>query len=564
MRVGLRCAGELMRLRFNRREAVLASAAAAALLPAGRLTAATPWRAGALRHVLPSANAEALLLKCSFTRPLTGRLQADLSGHRVDGVRTDSEGRFWTFWATGLEPGTEYRITLRENDEPLSDPWPLRTFPAADAAPERFRLLTFMCPGGDESARGPRGIESFRPIATRQALLQRGLAFAPDAVVANGDHIYWDQKSWLQHHNDEIRALTRAVYDEWGYFDPAQAMIGTANEALLKRVGDEQIARLYGTILRSTPSFFLPDDHDYLENDEAEERFVTFPPDEQQREFQRVTQRLYYPEFLPDPLLPQGLPGMAREGWAQGLSRSFGVLRFGKLVEALLYDSAGFLSLKDGNAGLLPPEVEAWVTRRIGASDAAQLLHIPSFPIGWTAGKWREWYPDVVAAPTNAAGETVVATHGFAGGVGRLTTDRPKYLWQKGWWSQHQRLMTAMARSPQRPVVLGGDIHAVGATKLIQSGDLSLAENPVHAFLVGSIGASKAGFPSFARGTPPSTPAMLRAEDFRFPEERNGFTLVDVEPARTIVRQFSWDETMGVNAISTLEPFNTLIIEGKG
>ena len=548
-----------MALRLNRREAVVAGAAAA-LLPGGHLTAATPWCAGAMRHVLPSASADAILLKCSFTRPLSGRVQADLSGRRFDGFMTDSEGRFWTFWATGLTPDTDYQITLSENDERLCDPWPLRTFPAGDAAPERFRLLTFMCAGGDETARGPRGIESFRPIATRQALLQRGLAFRPDAVVANGDHIYWDQKSWLQHRNEEIRAETRRVYDEWGYFDPAQAMIGTANEKLLKRIGEQQIARLYGTLLRSTPSFFLPDDHDYLENDEAEERFVTFPPDEQQREFQRVMQRLYYPEFLPDPLLPPGLPGIAREGWAQGLSRSFGALRFGNLVEALFYDSAGYLSLKDGNAGLLPPEVEAWVISRIGASDAAQLLHIPSFPIGWTAGKWREWYPDVVAAPTNAAGETVVSTHGF-GGVGRLTTDRPKYLWQKGWWAQHQRLLTAMGQSKHRPIVLGGDIHAVGATKLIGSGDINLADNPLHAFLVGSIGASKAGFPSFARGTPPSTPAQLSAQDFRFPQERNGFTLVDVERERTVVRQFAWDETMGMEAIGTLAPFDTITIE---
>lgn len=550
-----------MALLLNRREAVLATAAA--LLPVDRLSSGVPWRAGALRHVLPSASADALLLKCSFTRPLSGRVSADLSGRRIDGIKTDSEGRFWTFWATGLAPAADYRITLQENGEPLCDAWPLRTFPAADAAPERFRLLTFMCAGGDESARGPRGIESFRPIATRQALLRRGLAFRPDAVVANGDHIYWDQKSWLQHRNDEIRNETRRVYDEWGYFDPSQAIMGTANENLLKRVGDEQIARLYGTMLRSTPSYFLPDDHDFLENDEAEERFVTFPADEMQREAQRLMQRLYYPEFLPDALLPSGLSGTSQEGWSRGLSRSFGVIRFGGLVETLLYDTVGFASLKASNAGLIPPEVEAWLMARIGDSDAAQLLHVPSFPIGWTAGKWREWYPDVVAAPTNAAGETVVSTHGFTG-IGRLTTDRPKYLWQPGWWSQHQRIVTAMTRGPRRPVVLGGDIHAVGRTRITRSGDTDLSANPVMSFLVGSIGASRAGFPSFARGTPPSTPASLDVPGFEFPQERNGFTLVDVERERVTVRQFAWDETMGLDAIDRLEPFATTIVASGG
>lgn len=546
---------------LNRREAVLAGAATLLASEAGG--AAPAWRAGELRHVLPTASADAILLKCSFVRPLSGKVEATIGGRRVAGVKTDSTGRFWTFWAKRLAPGTAHRIVLSANGRSLCDPWTIRTFPAPGAGAARFRLLTFMCAGGDEAARGPRGIESFRPIATRQRMLARGLSFAPDAVIANGDHIYWDQKSWLMHRNEEIRRETKRVYDGWGYLDPRLPVMGTANEALVRRVGDEQIARLYGTMLRATPSFFLPDDHDFIENDEAEDRFVTFPPDELQRGVQRAMQRLYMPEFLPEPTLPGGLSGTIDEGWAQGLSRSFGTLRFGNLVEALLYDTVGFASLKDRNAGLVSPEAEAWLLDRIATSDAAQMLHIPSFPIGWTAGKWREWYPDVVAAPVNAAGETVVTTHSFSG-VGRLTTDRPKYLWQSGWWAQHQRLVGAMAQGNRPPIIAGGDIHAVGKTRVVRSGDIDLAANPLTSFLVGSIGASKAGFPSFARGTPPSTPAALRAEGFRNPDEQNGFTLIDVERARVTVRQFRWTDSQPLEAIDRLEPFDTVVIPKAG
>lgn len=33
---------------------------------------------------------------------------------------------------------------------------------------------------------------TFLPLAVRNRLLRRGLSFRPDAVVANGDHVYWD------------------------------------------------------------------------------------------------------------------------------------------------------------------------------------------------------------------------------------------------------------------------------------------------------------------------------------------------------------------------------------
>ncbi len=77
--------------------------------------------------------------------------------------------------------------------------------------------------------------------------------------------------------------------------------------------------------------FFLQDDHDHFHNDEATDAAVTFPADSFMLEAAWATQRLWYPEFLPDPNRPAGLPGADRPdreaARPAGLSDSFGTLR---------------------------------------------------------------------------------------------------------------------------------------------------------------------------------------------------------------------------------------------
>ena len=80
----------------------------------------------------------------------------------------------------------------------------------------------------------------------------------------------------------------------------------------MQRAVGPQIADLYGTMLRSLPVFFLQDDHDYFEDDAADDFVVTFPPDPFMLELGRATQHLYYPEFLPDADRPLGLAGLGR------------------------------------------------------------------------------------------------------------------------------------------------------------------------------------------------------------------------------------------------------------
>lgn len=510
------------------------------------------WDSGDLVHILPTASDTELLLKVSFATP---KHEVRFVVNRQEGQSSpqDTAGRFWRFRASNLAPGRMHTLELIGPQGPLCAPWQLKTFPPPDEEISRFRILSYTCAGGLETAKSVGGIEAFRSLAIRRRLLERGLSFGPDIVIANGDHIYWDQRAWLEHPNEEIRQLTKAVYDEYGYFDRSQLMSSNHNEALIKRLADPQIAHLYGTLLRSVPTYFIGDDHDYFENDDAFKSYVAFPPDDFMLRAARAVQRLYYPEFLPSPTRPIAFPGASAPEKGPGISESFGTIRAGRLFEAALYDCARFLTLKGHAAGLVPPVVEDWLIARTRAEDTHHFLQVPSLPVGWSAGKWREWYPDVVV-PEDADGDSVVvSTHGGKGGV--LTTERTKFMWQKGWFEQHQRLLDALAMQSKRPAaMMSGDLHAIGHALLMRSRDLDLSENPVHSILAGPLGTSMAGWPSFARGITPTPPDVVDLVQDGAPRERNGFTLIDVTPERMTVRQFSWREPDPVDAIDTLQP----------
>lgn len=540
------------------RRGVLASGVAAAALAAAPARAADSWRSGAVQHLLPAVNHDSLLLKASFLTP-----QADVrlavNGKRHPGRKTDLAGRYWTFRVGNLPADTTLALQLLSGGRMLCDPWPLRTFPAPDQSVSSFRLLSFTCAGGDPSMPGVGG-EAFRPMAIRQRLLARALSYAPQAVIANGDHVYWDQTTWMQSRNPRIRAAATAWYDKFGQFDRSLPLLGTANEDLIRRVGEAQIAALYGTTLRSTPSYFVADDHDYFENDEAEERFVTFPPDQFSMAAKRAVQDLFYPEFLPDPARPKNLSGVL----PGGLDASFGTLRVGKLFEALIYDCGGHLTLNGNSARLVPPEAEEWLLERTRSQDTAQLLHVPSHPPGWSAGKWREWYPDIIESPatrTAADGTAITDWGGASDGKGRLSTAHPKYFWQPGWYQQHQRIFSALSNQAKRPAaILSGDLHATGALRIARSGDLDLSANPVNVLLAGTLGSSKSGWPSAARGGAPQVPASLSATATDPLVERNGFTIIDVMPDRMVFRLFGWREPQPAGAIDTLKPHAVITV----
>ena len=525
--------------------------------------AADGWRRGDLAHLIPGANHERIIVKCSFhtpRRPPLLRIGGELAHARA----TDTESRYFAFDVPGLKPNHEYSLQLVDRDNhPLADAWPVRTFPAPEDRPKSVRLLAYTCAGGLPNYPGMAPAEQpFLALAARQRLLARALSFAPAAAIAIGDHLYWDQRTQLDAHREDTRRRSAELYGSFGMLDRSLPARGTANEAIIKAAVEPQFAHLYGVMLRSTPSYFVSDDHDYYENDEATDRFVTLPPHAYQLAFARFTRDLFMPEFLPDSHRPTLLSGANAGDRAPGISESFGTFRYGDLAEALIYDCARFLSLKGDVAGLVPPEAEAWLTARAADERVRHLFHVPSHPFGWTAGKWREWYPDVADV---GEGDTAVAQMRADGReTFRLTTAKRKFMWQRGWFLQHQRLLASLAAQRRRAgVVLSGDLHATGHALIQSSGELSLDANPVHAILTGPLGTGR-GWPSRARGTPPLTATGLGVEAIAPVQEKNGFALFDIERDAVTARLFAWRRGEPEAAIDQLEPYHVHTIKRRG
>jgi hypothetical protein len=495
------------------------------------------WDSGRLRHLLPTVSDTRLLIKASFEERLSAAPILRVGDVTVRGRMNDTAGECWQFHAADLTPGRRYALSLADaGGRALCEPWQLSTFPSRDATPGRFRVLFFTCAGGPEATAGRAdGAPSGNlPTALRNRLLRRGLSFQPDAAVANGDHVYWD----LHAPRTPPARRNTARLDS---FNRSALVFGDRNETVLKLAAAPQIVPVYGTDFRSTPVFFLQDDHDYFDNDEATDELVTFPPVWFQLQLARATQRMYYPEFLPDAARPANLPWSLSEA-AADVSESFGTLRFGRLAEILLYDVRRTMTLAGPSAVFVAPEVEQWLHARTGAGDVRHLVHAPSNPPGWTAGKWGEWYPDVLDDS------------------GKLTAAKPKPYWQTGWLAQHDRLLQAMSRMDGRiPLVISGDLHAVALGSIQRAGTQDLRARPVTSVLSGPIGTAPGGWPSAFRGVGATPPAHLDVHEEIKPIEQHGFTIVDFLPDVIIVRLFKWDlKSQSPADIDFLEPFHTV------
>ena len=481
---------------------------------------------GPIHHILPTVSHSQFVIKTSFYRPQKA-LQIRVSGanqvQAIVGQQTDSKGRFWMFSAAHLAPDTEYTLQIENGSGPVGDAWPLKTFPALDAHPDSMNLLCYTCAGGPSGISLPGGKEFFKPHHIRQSIFDTALAMKPDAAIAIGDHIYWDLRG-----SDSVtlragmigQIITWYLKQMFGVFDRTAEIIGTPNEDVLTAIGDDQIADLYGTRFKSVPMFFVADDHDYFENDDAD--LGTFPPDSFSRRAHAAMARLYYPAFIAE----QSTVLADDEGTnIEAYNRSFGTLRFGDLVEAPMLDCAGYLSVEGDQSVLFPRSVEDWLKSKIASEQTQHLAIIPSHPLAWTAGKWREWYPDVVAPSKTFAG--LVGNNLMANVQGVLSAKAQKAVWQKGWWLQHQRLIEAIDRNQLRPtIILSGDIHALGAKSIHGSGDIDLSKRPIQSLLVGSVSTSTLAWPSAARSIPAASPEWLQTSDDVETREDNGFTMI--------------------------------------
>src|SRR5205807_6223465 len=155
----------------------------------------------------------------------------------------------------------------------------------------------------------------------------------------------------------------------------------------------------------------------------------------------------------------------------EGLSETFGTIRYGRLAEILLYDLRRTATLAGPSAVYIDLEAERWLEARMAATEVAHVVHAPSNPPGWSAGKWGEWYPDILGPDK------------------KLTTKIPKPYWQTGWLRQHDRLMQSLAAMKERiPLIISGDLHAIGIGRMQRAGALDLRANPITTVLAGPIG----------------------------------------------------------------------------
>jgi hypothetical protein len=502
--------------------------------------AAKPATEPAIRHVLPAATHDRLLLKVSFQGALRSAPVLLVGNRKIEGARTDSDGQFWRFDAPGLKPGTEHRIRL------FSESWTLRTLPPPDAQVDRFRLLIYTCAGGHDAMRTEDTDQPFwLSIPQRRTLRRAALAEQPDAAIAIGDHVYWDLRFGRGTGRLPIGQQPWAREIMGSDFERDLPVTGTANEGRLKRAVDRQIAELYGDLFRATPVRFVQDDHDYFDNDEAIPAGISFPPDDFMTRLARATQHLYFPEHLPDAWQPSGLPGASAADRAPGVAECFGTLRVGTLAELLLYDCRRFQTLKGPHATLVPEGVEQWLIRRTRESPAAHVVHVPSMPIAWSAGKWGEWYPDVLDSQ------------------GRLGVAQEKYFWQQGWKSQHDRLLSACSSARRTPIFLSGDLHALAHGIIERNGRQDLRQNPVHSVLTGPLSTGPKGWPSSARGTPPLVASGLEVKEDLAPVEWNGFTLVDFTRDQSEFRMYRWKMGQPEADLDRLTPWHRFTIERR-
>src|ERR1051326_8902835 len=70
----------------------------------------------------------------------------------------------------------------------------------------------------------------------------------------------------------------------------------------------------------------------------------------------------------------------------------------------------------------------------MAAQGTDNVVNLPSTPVGWSAGKWGEWYPDLLQPN------------------GKLGIEKPKYWWQSGWRLQHDRLLKAASAMQRIPL----------------------------------------------------------------------------------------------------------------
>ncbi|MHA1232263.1 MAG: hypothetical protein ACTSPQ_16640 [Candidatus Helarchaeota archaeon] len=523
------------------------------------------WNSGKVVHILPAVSDNRILLKVSFSEPINNpKLKAN--GTYFPGVQTDTKGYFWYFDATHLNPNNTYSLELEDSSgNPLCDSWTIKTFPPHYSEPRRVRLLVFTGSGGHDACRTWYGSGQI-PLSIRQKLLNKALSFKPDIMIGTGDQIYYDIRYGI---SSKLMGDSRRAIAYSGKFDDSNPVLGTDNEEVLKKAVGPQIAYLFGTACRSIPTYFILDDHDYFANDDAIESdsfnlqlllawinpyvpaCITFPPDSFMLELARASQKLYLPEFLPDPNRPLDLPATGASDRPENVSECFGTLRYGNLLEGLFFDVRRFITLTGENATFIPQKAEQWLIDRITSENSTYSILFSPISFGWCAGKWLSWYPDVKIKVNNQA---------------ILTNTTPKYMWQPGWFNQHNRILNACLQVKNTtPLIVCGDIHAQAAGMILKSGTLDFSNTPLPTIMTGSLGVDGGGFPSGGlRGIKATPPVELKLIENLSSYEKAGFVIMDITHQNISIDFYAWKYGQDpVNMIDSLKPHFSFTILPK-
>src|SRR5688500_16584278 len=117
---------------MDRRDFLAGTARAALLaaLPADLLArqvtqpGAGAWDSGRVRHLLPTVSDSRILVKASFSQPLTSPPTLRVGALAVRGRMNDTTGECWQFHATGLDPARRHALSLAAADgTSLCEPW---------------------------------------------------------------------------------------------------------------------------------------------------------------------------------------------------------------------------------------------------------------------------------------------------------------------------------------------------------------------------------------------------------------------------------------------------------
>ena len=204
-----------------------------------------------VKHILASASHEKLALSVSLSKK-TSRLELVLDDRIViKGIQTDRIGTNWKFISNKLLSNNSYKLRLMSEGEGIYKSWNLKTFPSPEAQVENVSIMSFTCAGGPEGFK-IAGKEFFKPFRFRQKVFDEGLSMNPDFAISIGDHIYWDLRGQnapqIGRKNKLIKFFLGSYIGlVYGSFNRSEKANSSKNEKVLKNIGNEQIASLYGT-----------------------------------------------------------------------------------------------------------------------------------------------------------------------------------------------------------------------------------------------------------------------------------------------------------------------------